>query len=178
MNGLQRNTARLFQNGGKLFVLAMDHAQTGIMEGLTDVKATMRLCADTELDGFLVNVEPARAMVEPALIQKKLILRSSFGGTRLSSSFSSIHRNHVSPETALSLGADVIKAFYTERFDEVVKNCPVPVILAGGPKERDISDVAKAAVADGVSGFAFGRNLFQAEDPPELIARLNQILRG
>ena len=52
MNGLQRNTARLFQNGGKLFVLAMDHAQTGIMEGLTDVKDTMRLCADTELDGF------------------------------------------------------------------------------------------------------------------------------
>lgn len=242
MNGLQRNTARLFQNGGKLFVLAMDHAQTGIMEGLTDVKDTMRLCADTELDGFLVNVEPARAMVEPALIQKKLILRSSFGGTRLSSSFSSIHRNHVSPETALSLGADavvmmivfgeddaegvqqaaadidayhqygipviaeilavdfsktqtfevqangaraaaelgadVIKAFYTERFDEVVKNCPVPVILAGGPKERDISDVAKAAVADGVSGFAFGRNLFQAENPPELISRLNQVLRG
>ena len=76
------------------------------------------------------------------------------------------------------LGADVIKAFYTERFDEVVNNCPVPVILAGGPKERDICDVAKAAVADGVSGFAFGRNLFQAENPPELIARLNQILRG
>ena len=242
MNGLQRNTARLFQNGGKLFVLAMDHAQTGIMEGLTDVKATMRLCAGTELDGFLVNVEPARAMVEPALIQKKLILRSSFGGTRLSSSFSATHRNHVSPETALALGADavvmmitfgeddaegiqqaaadidayhqygipviaeilavdfsktqtfevqangaraaaelgadVIKAFYTERFDEVVKNCPVPLILAGGPKERDICDVAKAAVADGVSGLAFGRNLFQAENPPELIARLNQILRG
>lgn len=242
MNGLQRNTARLFQNGGKLFVLAMDHAQTGMMEGLTDVKATMRLRADTELDGFLVNVEPARAMIEPALIHKKLILRSSFGGTRLSSTFSSTHRNHVSPETALSLGADavvmmitfgendaegiqqaaadidayhqygipviaeilatdfsktqtfdvqatgarvaaelgadVIKAFYTERFDEVVKNCPVPVILAGGPKERDICDVAKAAVIDGVSGFAFGRNLFLAENAPELIHRLNSILRG
>ena len=242
MNGLQRNTARLFQNGGKLFILAMDHAQTGIMEGLTDVKATMRLRAKTELDGFLVNVEPARAMVEPELIQKKLILRSSFGGTRLSSTFSSTHRNHVSPETALSLGADavvmmitfgendaegiqqaaadidayhqygipviaeilavdfsktqtfevqangaraaaelgadVIKAFYTERFGEVVKNCPVPMILAGGPKERDICDVAKAAVADGVSGFAFGRNLFLAENAPELIHRLNTILRG
>ncbi|MEN6593729.1 MAG: hypothetical protein ABFC31_02100 [Clostridiaceae bacterium] len=242
MNGLQRNTAKLFQNGGKLFVLAMDHAQTGIMEGLEDVKATMRLRADTELDGFLVNVEPARAMTEPALIHKKLILRTSFGGTRLSSTFSSTHRNHVSPETALSLGADavvmmvvfgeddaegiqqaaadidayhqygipviaeilavdfsktqtfeiqangarvcaelgadVIKAFYTERFDEVIKNCPVPVILAGGPKERDICEVAESAVRDGVCGFAFGRNLFLAENAPELIARLNQILRG
>jgi DhnA family fructose-bisphosphate aldolase class Ia len=54
-----------FQNGGKLFVLAMDHAQTGIMEGLTDVKATMRLCADTELDGFLVNVEPREPWSNP-----------------------------------------------------------------------------------------------------------------
>jgi len=241
MNGLFRNTAKLFNHDGKLFVLAMDHAQTGIMEGLTDVKAIMRKNADTALDGFLVNVEPARAMAEDALLQKKLLLRSSFGGTRLSSSFSSTHRNHVSPMTALSLGADavvmmvtigdgdaqglqqaaadidafhqfgipviaevlaidfsktqtfetqangarvaaelgadVIKAFYTDRFDAVVANCPVPVILAGGPKEKDIYDVAVAAVNDGVKGFAFGRNLFMADDIEARICRLDEILR-
>jgi len=241
MNGLFRNTAKLFNHDGKLFVLAMDHAQTGIMEGLTDVKAIMRKNADTALDGFLVNVEPARAMAEDALLQKKLLLRSSFGGTRLSSSFSSTHRNHVSPMTALSLGADavvmmvtigdgdaqglqqaaadidafhqfgipviaevlaidfsktqtfetqangarvaaelgadVIKAFYTDRFDAVVANCPVPVILAGGPKEKDIYDVAVAAVNDGVKGLAFGRNLFMADDIEARICRLDEILR-
>jgi len=241
MNGLFRNTAKLFNHDGKLFVLAMDHAQTGIMEGLTDVKAIMRKNADTALDGFLVNVEPARAMAEDALLQKKLLLRSSFGGTRLSSSFSSTHRNHVSPMTALSLGADavvmmvtigdgdaqglqqaaadidafhqfgipviaevlaidfsktqtfetqangarvaaelgadVIKAFYTDRFDAVVANCPVPVILAGGPKEKDIYDVAAAAVNDGVKGLAFGRNLFMADDIEARICRLDEILR-
>jgi class I fructose-bisphosphate aldolase/fructose-bisphosphate aldolase/2-amino-3,7-dideoxy-D-threo-hept-6-ulosonate synthase len=222
MNGLLRNTAKLFNHDGKLFVLAIDHAQTGIMEGLTDVKALMHRHANSALDGFLVNVEPAQAMADDALLQKKLLLRSSFGGTRLSSSFSAMHRNHVSPVTALSLGADavvmmitfgeddaagiqqaaadidafhqlgipviaeilaidftktqtfetqingarvaaelgadVIKAFYTDKFDAVVANCPVPVILAGGPKEKDIFDVAKAAVNDGVRGFAFGRN--------------------
>jgi len=241
MNGLTRNTAKLFNHGGKLFILAMDHAQAGIMEGLTDVRAIMRRHADTALDGFLVNVEPARAMAEGALLQKKLLLRSSFGGTRLSSSFSSAHKNHVSPMTALSLGADavvmmitvgdgdadgiqqaaadidafhqlgipvvaeilaidftktqsfetqangarvaaelgadVVKAFYTEKFDAVVANCPVPVILAGGPKEKDIFDVAKAAVNDGVKGFAFGRNLFMAEDIEARISRLDEILR-
>ncbi len=242
MNGLLRNTAKLFNHDGKLFVLAMDHAQTGVTEGLTDVKAIMRRRADSALDGFLVNVEPARAMAEDALLQEKLLLRSSFGGTRLSSSFSATHKNHVSPMTALSLGADavvmmitfgegdaagiqqaaadidayhqlgipviaellaidfaktqtfetqangarvaaelgadVIKAFYTDQFDAVVANCPVPVILAGGPKEKDIFDVAKAAVNDGVKGFAFGRNLFMAEDIESRICRLDEILRA
>lgn len=242
MNGLTRNTAKLFNHDGKLFVLAMDHAQTGIMDGLTDVRSVMRRHADTALDGFLVNVEPARAMAEGALLQKKLLLRSSFGGTRLSSSFSLTHKNHVSPITALSLGtdavvmmitigegdaagiqqaaadidafhqlgipvvaeilavdftktqsyeiqangarvaaelgADVVKAFYSEKFDKVVENCPVPVILAGGPKEKDIFDIAKTAVQDGVQGFAFGRNLFMAEDIEARICRLDEILRG
>lgn len=242
MNGLMRNTARLFQNEGKLFVLAMDHAQSGLMEGLTDVKSTMRLRADSALDGFLVNVEPARAMTEEALIHKKLLLRSSFGGSRLSGAFSPVHKNHVSPQTALSLGADavvmmvtfgendaegiqraaadidayhqfgipvvteilaidfpntatyevqangaracaelgadVVKAFFTEKFDSVIANCPVPVILAGGPKDKDIYEVAKAAVADGARGFAFGRNLFQAEDAETRIRRLDEILRA
>jgi class I fructose-bisphosphate aldolase/fructose-bisphosphate aldolase/2-amino-3,7-dideoxy-D-threo-hept-6-ulosonate synthase len=240
MNGLTRNTAKLFSHDGKLFILALDHAQAGVMEGLTDVKSIMRRCADSALDGFLVNTEPARAMAGDALLQKKLLLRSSFGGTRLSSSFSATHKNPVSPMTALSLGADavvmmltfgegdaagvqqaasdidafhqlgipvvaeilaidfaktqtyetqangarvaaelgadVIKAFYTERFDTVVANCPVPLILAGGPKETDIFDMAKAAVDDGVKGFAFGRNLFMAEDIESRIQRLDEIL--
>ena len=241
MNGLLRSTARLFSHDGKLFIMAMDHAQTGLVDGLEDVKALMRSTADTALDGYLVNVEPARAMIEGALLQKKLLLRTSFGGTRLSGSFALSHRNHVSPETARSLGADaavmmltfgehdaeglqqaaadidafhrlgipvvaeilaidftktqsfetqangarvaaelgadVVKAFYTEKFDAVVANCPVPVILAGGPKEKDIFDVAKAAVNDGVKGFAFGRNLFMAEDIEARISRLDEILR-
>jgi len=242
MNGLLRHAAKLFDHDGKLFVLALDHAQTGLTEGLADVKAVMRLHSGTALDGFLVNVEPARIMAEEALVQKKLLLRSSFGGTRLSGSFSRMHRNHVSPETALllgadavvmmlvlgegdaegiqqaaadidayhrlgipvvaeilavdfaktqtfaiqangarvaaELGADVVKAFYTENFDAVVANCPVPVILAGGPKDKDIFDIARAAVDDGVRGFAFGRNLFLAENTPERIVRLNEVLHA
>ncbi len=240
MNGLLRSTARLFSHDGKLFIMAMDHAQTGLVDGLEDVKALMRSTADTALDGYLVNVEPARAMIEGALLQKKLLLRTSFGGTRLSGSFALSHRNHVSPETARSLGADaavmmltfgehdaeglqqaaadidafhrlgipvvaeilatdfsktptyeiqangarvaaelgadVIKAFFTDRFDAVVACCPVPVILAGGPKEKDILELAKAAVSDGVKGFAFGRNLFLSDDVRTRIEQLSELL--
>lgn len=242
MNGLKRNTARLFDHGGRLFLMAMDHAQAGATAGLTDVKALMRESANSALDGFLVNVGQADAMAEDALLHKKLFLRTSFGGTKLGGGFSSAHRNHVSPSTALTLGADavvmmmvlgendamgiqqaaadidafhqlgipvvveilavdfaqttsfevqnngarvaaelgadVVKAFYTERFDEVIQNCPVPVILAGGPKDQEITVLARAALDCGVKGFAFGRNLFMAADREKRIEALDTILRG
>ena len=79
---------------------------------------------------------------------------------------------------AAELGADVVKAFYTEKFDQVVANCPVPIILAGGPKGQDILDTARAALACGVKGFCFGRNLFQSEDRLARITALDTILRG
>ena len=77
---------------------------------------------------------------------------------------------------AAELGADVVKAFYTENFETVVKSCPVPIVLAGGPKGADILDTAADAVRCGVKGFCFGRNLFQSEDAAERIEKLYQIL--
>ena len=240
MNGIRRNTEKLFSNGGKLFAMAMDLPQVGIVEGLEDPKALIASCRDTALDAFLLNVGIAN-LAEKELLGKKLILRTSSGGTNLATEFTGVQKNHVSPETALAmgadavvmmmviggadyasiqdaaaaidayhrlsipvvveiladdyektqtfdiqangarvaaeLGADVVKAFYTEHFEEVVRNCPVPIILAGGPKGSDIFDTAAAAAKAGVKGFCFGRNLFQAEDRIERIARLDRILR-
>ena len=65
----------------------------------------------------------------------------------------------------------------TENFENIVANCPVPIILAGGPKGSDIFDTARAAVKAGVKGLCFGRNLFQSEDKLERIKKLNKILR-
>ncbi len=79
---------------------------------------------------------------------------------------------------AAEIGADFVKAFYCEDFASVVSGCPVPVVLAGGPKEANILDVARIAVDAGVAGFAFGRNLFQSEDPKTLVRLLSGILRG
>lgn len=79
---------------------------------------------------------------------------------------------------AAEIGADVIKAFYCKDFEVVTSNCPVPVILAGGPKDGDITEVVKEVVAKGVKGLAFGRNLFQSEDIRTLVKDLNGALRG
>ncbi len=79
---------------------------------------------------------------------------------------------------AAELGADFVKAFYCDDFKAVVDGCPVPVVLAGGPKDKDIRNIARSVVADRAAGFAFGRNIFQNDDPVGLIKDLNQILRG
>jgi DhnA family fructose-bisphosphate aldolase class Ia len=76
------------------------------------------------------------------------------------------------------IGADVMKVFYTEQFEQVVQGCPVPVIMAGGEKGPDMLSIAKTAVAAGVKGFAFGRNIIQHENPVEFIGQLNTVLRG
>lgn len=78
---------------------------------------------------------------------------------------------------AAELGADMIKAFYCTEFDKVTSNCPVPVILAGGPKDTDIKAVVKEVVSKGAVGLAFGRNIFQSEDVKKTIKELDGALR-
>ncbi|HKZ99135.1 MAG TPA: 2-amino-3,7-dideoxy-D-threo-hept-6-ulosonate synthase, partial [Thermoplasmata archaeon] len=69
------------------------------------------------------------------------------------------------------LGADVVKTVYTgspETFKEVVRSCPVPVLVAGGPKldsDRAAFEMVAGALAGGAMGVSIGRNIFQAKDP-------------
>ncbi len=69
------------------------------------------------------------------------------------------------------LGADIIKTNYTgdpDTFRHVVEGCPVPVVIAGGPKtETDLEflQMIEGAIEAGARGVDIGRNVFQAEDP-------------
>ena len=80
------------------------------------------------------------------------------------------------------LGADVIKTNYTgsvESFKEVVQGCPVPVVIAGGPKmasDLDILSTVKGAIEAGAKGVAFGRNIFQAENPTLITRAIGMIV--
>ena len=237
-NGLRRGVSRLFNDRGRLFLLALDHAQMGVMPGLALGRADgfaggQRLervypqCGNGGQDGWSLS-SPVEALLQ--LLGWKPV------GHRVRGA----HSNHVSPETVLALGADavlmmassggadyrslqavgedidafhqlsipviveilsadfsktnsfdvqyhgariaaemgadVVKAFYVDGFDKVTSCCPVPVILAGGPKDRDILDVARQALAEGARGFAFGRNIFQAKDPAATVAGLASLL--
>ena len=79
------------------------------------------------------------------------------------------------------LGADLIKAFYTNKFFEVVSNTPVPVFSIGAEKLKNDLDVLKkacASVKDGARGIIFGRNIFMSENPDNLVAALNEVLNA
>ena len=70
---------------------------------------------------------------------------------------------------AAELGADIVKTNYTggpESFREVVKGCPVPVVIAGGPRmksDMDVLNMVRESIDAGGSGVSIGRNIFQHE---------------
>ncbi len=80
------------------------------------------------------------------------------------------------------LGADIVKVPYTgsrESFEKVVNGVHVPVVIAGGPKVSSDLDVLKMvydAVQAGAAGIAFGRNVFQRDDPGKFLEAIRGII--
>ena len=80
------------------------------------------------------------------------------------------------------LGADIVKTVYTgdvNSFRKVVRGCPVPVVIAGGPKaatERDVLQMAADAIEAGAIGISIGRNIFQHRDPMRMTRALAKIV--
>jgi fructose-bisphosphate aldolase/2-amino-3,7-dideoxy-D-threo-hept-6-ulosonate synthase len=79
-------------------------------------------------------------------------------------------------------GADIVKTIYTgntDTFREVVKSCPVPIVIAGGPKSntnKDILELCHGAMQAGSIGITFGRNIFTHGNPKKLIKALYEII--
>jgi len=79
-------------------------------------------------------------------------------------------------------GADVVKAVYTgdpASFRRVVRGCPVPIVIAGGPKantDREILEMCEGAMTAGAKGVTFGRNIFQHKNPPAIVRALYKII--
>lgn len=80
------------------------------------------------------------------------------------------------------LGADIIKTVYTgniNTFQKVIRGCPVPVVIAGGPKmatPRDVFKMAEEAIKTGAIGVSIGRNVFQHRNPTAMIQALSRIV--
>ncbi|MBS7657077.1 2-amino-3,7-dideoxy-D-threo-hept-6-ulosonate synthase [Candidatus Bathyarchaeota archaeon] len=80
------------------------------------------------------------------------------------------------------LGADIVKTNYTgdiDSFSEVVKGCPSPVVIAGGPKtetQEDVLQMAWEAIQAGSAGVSIGRNVFQAPNPTKMVRALYRIV--
>ena len=79
-------------------------------------------------------------------------------------------------------GADIVKAVYTgdiDSFKKVTKACPVPVVIAGGPKantDYEILEMCESAMKAGARGVTFGRNIFQHENPVSIVRALHRVI--
>ncbi|MCS7134976.1 MAG: 2-amino-3,7-dideoxy-D-threo-hept-6-ulosonate synthase [Candidatus Aenigmarchaeota archaeon] len=80
------------------------------------------------------------------------------------------------------IGCDIVKTYYTGNkttFERVVKNCFVPLLVAGGPETKTKEEFLKNindALSAGARGFALGRNIWAREGSVELLKEVKTIL--
>jgi 3-hydroxy-5-phosphonooxypentane-2,4-dione thiolase len=75
-------------------------------------------------------------------------------------------------------GANIVKTYYCEGFENVVAACPVPIVIAGGKKlpEKEALELCYMAINDGAAGVDMGRNVFQSEDPIAMIQAVSAVV--
>ena len=88
----------------------------------------------------------------------------------------------IASRAAAEAGADIVKTSYTgdiDSFREVTRGCPVPVVVAGGPKMSTVEELLQMvseSIEAGAAGVAMGRNVFQAEDVCRMVRAISLIV--
>ena len=81
---------------------------------------------------------------------------------------------------AAELGASVVKTYWCDDgFDKVVAGCPVPVVMAGGPKvgsDKEVFDFVYDGMQKGAIGINLGRNIWQNPHPVAMAKALYAIV--
>jgi len=79
---------------------------------------------------------------------------------------------------AAELGAQMVKTYYCEGFEQIVAATPVPLVIAGGKKipERDAIRLAHDAIQAGARGVDMGRNIFQSDCPVGMIRAVRAVV--
>jgi putative autoinducer-2 (AI-2) aldolase len=78
------------------------------------------------------------------------------------------------------IGARVVKTYYCkDKFEKVVDGCPVPVVIAGGPKaetQQEVFDFVYDGMQKGAIGVNLGRNIWQTQHPVAAIRAIRAII--
>lgn len=80
---------------------------------------------------------------------------------------------------ASELGANFVKTYYCDDFEKVVNSCPVPLVIAGGPKmksDEDVLQIAYNAIKKGAVGVDMGRNVWQSQNPVGILKAIRHIV--
>jgi fructose-bisphosphate aldolase/2-amino-3,7-dideoxy-D-threo-hept-6-ulosonate synthase len=88
----------------------------------------------------------------------------------------------IAARAAAEAGADIVKTSYTgniDSFREVTRGCPVPVVVAGGPRmatSEELLQMISESMEAGAAGVAMGRNVFQAEDVRGMVKAISLVV--
>lgn len=81
---------------------------------------------------------------------------------------------------AAELGARIAKTYYCAKdFEKVVEGCPVPIVIAGGPRcetEFEVFEFVYDGIQKGAIGVNLGRNVWQSPHPVPMMRALNAII--
>jgi putative autoinducer-2 (AI-2) aldolase len=80
---------------------------------------------------------------------------------------------------AAELGARVVKTYWCNDFDRVIDGCPVPVVMAGGPKcktQLEVFEFVSDGMQKGAIGVNLGRNVWQDKHPVAMARALQAII--
>ena len=76
-------------------------------------------------------------------------------------------------------GAHVVKTYYAEDFEKIVEGCPVPVVIAGGPKtdsQLEVLNFVYDGMQRGARGVNLGRNIWQDACPSGMARALQAVI--
>ncbi|MCU0917385.1 MAG: fructose-bisphosphate aldolase [Planctomycetes bacterium] len=183
------------RNSGKTVIIPMDHGVTvGPIEGLTDMRTTISKMVSGGANAILMHKGLVRAGHRGAGRDVGLIIHLS-AGTSLSPD-PNTKELVCTVEEAIKLGADAVSihinlgaekdhemlrqfGVVSERCTKVVEGCPIPVVIAGGPKmnsDEDIFRMVEGALAAGAAGASIGRNAFQHARPDKMVQALSKMV--
>jgi DhnA family fructose-bisphosphate aldolase class Ia len=79
---------------------------------------------------------------------------------------------------AAEVGAAIVQTNYLGSLDgvrEIARGCPVPLVVAGGPRaspSESLPAFVRGAIRAGAAGVSVGRTIFQSVDPPGTARRI------
>jgi len=152
--------------------------EEAIKLGADGVSVHINLGAETDYDmlGQLGQVS-----AECLKWQMPLVAMMYTRGPKIKNEFDVNNVKHAA-RVGAELGADFVKVVYTgsvESFAEVVDGCPMPVVIAGGPKmgsDEEIFKMVEGALKAGAAGVSIGRNAFQHKTPDKMVHALSKMV--
>ena len=75
-------------------------------------------------------------------------------------------------------GANIVKTYFCENFEQVREGIQVPIVIAGGKKipVKEALEFTHKAIQAGVEGVDMGRNIFQSDNPIAMIQAVKSIV--